>query len=67
MDRDHRTKELTNLKNALAHFEHQLDLFEARAGFQPTESQAPDLVPADQQIACAMESFLIVGEAPLFA
>ena len=63
MDRDPRVKELDNLKEALANFEHQLDLFEARVGYQPEtqvgyqpkESQAPDLAPADPQIASAID------------
>jgi hypothetical protein len=33
MDRDPRANELANLKEALANFEHQLDAFEARAGY----------------------------------
>ena len=34
MDRDPRAKELANLKEALANFEHQLDAFEAQVGYQ---------------------------------
>jgi len=61
MDRDPRAKELANLKEALANFEHQLDAFEARAGYQPTTSQPPclaptdGLTPTDPQIAFANE------------
>jgi hypothetical protein len=33
MDRDPRANELSNLKEALANFEHQLDAFEARVGY----------------------------------
>jgi hypothetical protein len=62
MDRDPRVKELANLKSALASFEHQLDAFEARAGYP---SQAPQtqclasteshLASIDPQIAFANE------------
>lgn len=45
--------ELANLKEALANFEHQLDAFEARVGYQPKESQPPCLVSADPQIGLA--------------
>jgi hypothetical protein len=41
-----RAKELANLKEAPANVEHQLDAFEARAGYQPT-SQPPCLAPTD--------------------
>ena len=47
MDCDPRAKEQANLSN----LEHQLDLFEARVGYQPKESQAPDLAPADPHTA----------------
>jgi hypothetical protein len=53
MDRDPRVKELANLKDALANFEHQLDLFEAHLGYSPKQSQAPDLAPADPPMATA--------------
>ena len=53
MDRDPRATELVNLKNALANFEHQLDLFEARMGFSPKPSQAHEPVSNDAQIAFA--------------
>jgi len=53
MDRDPRAKELANLKDAIANFEHQLDLFEARMGYKSKPSQAPEPVPRDVQIAFA--------------
>ena len=62
MDRDPRAKELANLKEALANFEHQLDAFEARVGYPSTISHVdcltstdPRLSPADPQIAFANE------------
>ncbi|WFU13756.1 hypothetical protein [Bradyrhizobium sp. CB3481] len=51
MDRDPRAKEQANLNDALSNFEHQLDLFEARVGYPPKDSQAPDLAPADPHTA----------------
>jgi hypothetical protein len=53
MDRDPRTKELADLKEALRNFEHQLDLFEARIGRRPKETQVPHLESADRQSAFA--------------
>lgn len=53
MDRDPRATELANLKNALASFEHQLDLFDARTGFSTKPSQAYEPVSNDAQIAFA--------------
>jgi hypothetical protein len=50
-----RAKELANLKQALANFEHQLDAFEARVGYKPKTSQPPCLASADPQIAFANE------------
>jgi hypothetical protein len=55
MHRDPRAKELANLKEALANFEHQLDAFEARIGRQPQASQPDCLASADPQIAFAHE------------
>jgi len=53
MDRDSSPKNLAHLKEALTNFEHQLDLFEARTGHQPEETQAPHLESGDPQIAFA--------------
>jgi hypothetical protein len=55
MVRDPRAKELANLKEALANFGHQLDAFEARAGYRPKASQPPCLASTDPQIAFASE------------
>ncbi len=56
MVRDPRAKELANLKEALANFEHQLDAFEARVGYQPKASQPHCLASSsDPQIAFANE------------
>jgi hypothetical protein len=62
MDRDPRAKELANLKEALANFEHQLDAFEARVGYPSTiprvhclSSPDPHLSSPDPQIAFANE------------
>jgi hypothetical protein len=56
MVRDPRAKELANLKQALANFEHQLDAFEARGGYPPKASQPPCLASTDPQIAFANEA-----------
>jgi hypothetical protein len=53
MDRDPRAIELANLKDALANFEHQLDLFEARMGCPPKPSPAHEPVSNDARIAFA--------------
>jgi hypothetical protein len=55
MVRDPRAKELANLKEALANFEHQLDAFEARVGRQPKASQPRCLASTDPRIAFANE------------
>ncbi|ANW02306.1 hypothetical protein [Bradyrhizobium icense] len=55
MDRDPRAKELANLKEALANFEHQLDAFEARVGYSSTAAQVDCLALTDTQIAFANE------------
>jgi glycerol dehydrogenase-like iron-containing ADH family enzyme len=62
MDRDPRAKELANLKEALANFEHQLDAFEARVGYPSTAPQVhcrasadPHLTSTAHQIAFANE------------
>ena len=62
MDRDPRAKELANLKEALANFEHQLDAFEAKVGLPSTVLQVhcrastdPHLTSTDPQIAFANE------------
>jgi hypothetical protein len=53
---------MANLKQALANFEHQLDAFEARVGYQSKAPQVhclaptdPDLTSTDPQIAFANE------------
>ena len=51
MVRDPRAKELANLKEALANFEHQLDLFEARVGYQPKAPQVHCLASTDSHVA----------------
>ena len=43
------------LKQALANFEHQLDAFEARTGYQPRASQPPCLASTILKIAFANE------------
>ena len=53
MDRDPRATELANLKDALASFEHQLDLFDARTGFSTKPLPAHEPVSNDVQIAFA--------------
>jgi hypothetical protein len=62
MHRDPRAKELANLKEALANFEHQLDAFEAQVGYPSTAPQVhcrastdPHLTSTDPQIAFANE------------
>jgi len=62
MVRDPRAKELANLKEALANFEHQLDAFEARVGYPSKAAQVhclastdSRLAPIDPQIAFANE------------
>jgi hypothetical protein len=55
MLRDPRAKELVNLKEALANFEHQLNAFEARVGYQSKATQVHCLAPTDPQIAFANE------------
>jgi hypothetical protein len=51
MIRDPRAKELANLKEALANFEHQLDAFEARVGHQPKPPQVHCLASTDSHLA----------------
>jgi hypothetical protein len=51
MDRDPRAKELANLKEALANFEHQLDAFEARVGYPSTISHVDCLSSADPHLS----------------
>jgi len=51
MVRDPRAKELANLKEALANFEHQLDAFEARVGYQPKPPQVHCLALTDCHLA----------------
>jgi hypothetical protein len=51
MHRDPRAKELANLKAALANFEHQLDAFEARVGYQPKAPQVHCLASTDSHLA----------------
>jgi hypothetical protein len=69
MDRDPRAKELANLKEALANFEHQLDAFEARVGYPSTISHVDCLSSTDPQIAfannvvAAMKNRLTEGRA----
>lgn len=55
MDRDPRAKELANLKQALANFEHKLDAYEARIGRKSKASQPHCLTSTDPQIAFANE------------
>lgn len=52
MDRDPRAQELANLKDALANFEHQLDLFETRMGY-PSKQTAREPVSNEARIAFA--------------
>jgi hypothetical protein len=53
MDRDPRAKELTNLKEALANFEHQPDAFEAEVGYPSKAPQVRCRASTDPQIAFA--------------
>jgi hypothetical protein len=53
MDRDPRATELANLKDAIANFEHQLDLFDARMGYPSKPPPAHEPVTNDAQIAFA--------------
>ena len=55
MLRDPRAKELANLKQALANFEHQLDAFEARVGYRSKAPQVHCLASTDPQIVFAIE------------
>jgi hypothetical protein len=63
MHRDPRAKELSNLKEALANFDHQLDAFEARVGYPSAAPQVhcrastepPHLTSTAPQIAFANE------------
>ena len=55
MHRDPRAKELANLKEALANFEHQLDAFEARVGYRSKAPQVQYLASTNPQIAFANE------------
>lgn len=48
-----RVTELVNLKNALANFEHQLDLFDARMGYPSRPSPAHEPVSNGARIAIA--------------
>ena len=56
MDRDPRAKELANLKEALAHFEHQIDAFEAEVGYPSKAPQVRCRASTDPQIAFANEA-----------
>jgi hypothetical protein len=51
MHRDPRAKELANLKEALTNFEHLLDAFEARVGYQTKASQVHCLASTDPHMA----------------
>ena len=53
MDRDRRATELANLKDALANFERQLDLFEARMAYPSRPSPAHEPLSNGAQIAFA--------------
>ncbi|UPK00394.1 hypothetical protein [Bradyrhizobium sp. 170] len=50
MARDPRAKELADLKQALANFEHQLDAFEARVGYQSKAPQVHGLTSTDSHL-----------------
>ena len=49
MQRHPRTKELANLKQALACFEHQLDAFEARVGYPSSAPQTDRVTSTEPQ------------------
>ncbi|MEH2608924.1 hypothetical protein [Bradyrhizobium sp. AZCC 1693] len=51
MHRDPRAKELANLKEALANFEHQLDAFEARVGYRSKAPRVQCLASIDPHLA----------------
>ena len=62
MARDPRAKELANLKQALANFEHQLDAFEARAGHPSKASQVHCLASTDSHLALTNPQIAFANE-----
>jgi len=62
MHRDPRAKELANLKEALANFEHQLDAFEARVGYQSKATQVHCLAPTDPRLASTDPQIVFANE-----
>jgi hypothetical protein len=62
MHRDPRAKELANLKEALANFEHQLDAFEARVGYRSKVPQVHCLAPTDPRLASTDPQIVFANE-----
>jgi hypothetical protein len=62
MLRDPRAKELANLKEALANFEHQLDAFEARVGYRSKAPQVHCLASTDPHLALADPQIVLANE-----
>ncbi len=62
MHRDPRAKELANLKEALANFEHQLDAFEARVGYRSKPPQVQCLASTDPHLASTNPQIAFANE-----
>ncbi len=62
MVRDPRAKELANLKEALANFEHQLDAFEARVGYPSKAPQVHCLASTDSHLASSDPQIAFANE-----
>jgi len=62
MHRDPRAKELANLKEALANFEHQLDAFEARVGQPPKAPPVHCLASTDSHVAAIDPQIALANE-----
>ena len=62
MHRDPRAKELANLKEALANFEHQLDAFEARVGYRSKAPQVQCLASTDSHLASTNPQIAFANE-----
>jgi hypothetical protein len=62
MVRDPRAKELANLKEALANFEHQLDAFEARVGYRSKAPQVQCLASIDPHLASTNPQIAFANE-----
>ena len=62
MHRDPRAKELANLKEALANFEHQLDALEARIGYRSKAPQVHCLASTDSHLASTNPQIAFANE-----